>query len=33
MRRTGRGRLSTYQQTLAIHIATTTQSTGRGLAR
>lgn len=33
MRSIGRGKLSTYQKTLAIHIASTTQSAGRGLAR
>ncbi len=33
MRRIGRGELSTYQQTLAMHIAATTKSSGRGLAR
>jgi len=30
---TGRRALSTYQKTLAMHIAATTKSTGRGLAR
>lgn len=29
----GRGDLSAYQKTLAMHIAATTQSAGRGLAR
>lgn len=33
MRSIGRGKLSTYQKTLAMHIASTTQSAGRGLAR
>ncbi len=33
MRRIGRSELSTYQKTLAMHIAATTQSSGRGLAR
>jgi len=33
IRSIGRGKLSTYQGTLAMHIASTTQSAGRGLAR
>lgn len=33
LRRIGRGELSTYQKTLAMHIAATTQSSRRGLAR
>jgi hypothetical protein len=33
MHRLGRGELSTYHKTLAMHIAATTQSSGRGLTR
>lgn len=33
MRRRGGRRMSTYHQTLALHIASTTQSAGRGIAR
>lgn len=33
MPKIGRGWLSAYHTTLAIHIAATTQSAGRGLAR
>lgn len=33
MRKRGRRELSTYHQTLALHIAATTQSAGRGIAR
>ena len=33
MRRGGRENLSMYQKNLALHIAATTQSAGRGLAR
>jgi hypothetical protein len=33
MRRRGGRRMSTYHQTLGLHITSTTQSAGRGLAR